>query len=82
MSQITATTPELSSHGYRDDQRETIARKAADPKPHLVIEPVSGWRSLRLGDIWEFRDLLFTLGMRDVKLVYNQTLLGVAWVVL
>jgi lipopolysaccharide transport system permease protein len=51
-------------------------------KPHLVIEPVSGFRSLRLHDLWEFRDLLFTLGMRDVKLVYKQTLLGVAWVVM
>ena len=52
------------------------------PKPYLVIEPVSGWRSLRLHDVWEFRDLLFSLGMRDVKLVYKQTLLGVLWVVL
>lgn len=51
-------------------------------KPHLVIEPVSGFRSLRLGELWEFRDLLFTLGMRDVKLVYKQTLLGVGWVVM
>ena len=47
-----------------------------------MIEPVSGWRSLRLRDVWEFRDLLVTLGMRDVKLVYKQTALGVAWVVL
>jgi len=52
------------------------------PKPFLVIEPVSGWRSLRLRDVWEFRDLLFSLGMRDVKLVYKQTLLGVLWVVM
>ena len=51
-------------------------------KPRLVIEPVSGWRSLRLRDVWEFRDLLFALGMRDVKLVYKQTLLGVSWVIL
>ncbi|MCY2974565.1 MAG: ABC transporter permease [Planctomycetota bacterium] len=51
-------------------------------KPFLVIEPVSGWRSLRLRDVWEFRDLLFSLGMRDVKLVYKQTLLGVLWVVM
>jgi lipopolysaccharide transport system permease protein len=51
-------------------------------KPYLVIEPVSGWRSLRLGELWEFRDLLTALGMRDVLLVYKQTLLGVAWVVL
>lgn len=54
----------------------------SEPKPYLVIEPVSGFRSLRLGELWEFRDLLFTLGMRDVKLVYKQTLLGVAWVVM
>jgi lipopolysaccharide transport system permease protein len=51
-------------------------------KPYLVIEPVKGWRSLRLRDVWEFRDLLFALGMRDVKLVYKQTLLGVVWVIL
>ena len=51
-------------------------------QPYLVIEPVSGWRSLRLREIWEFRDLLVALGMRDVKLVYKQTLLGVGWVVM
>ena len=55
---------------------------AAPRRPHLVLERSAGWRSLRLGDVWEFRDLVWTLGMRDVKLVYKQTLLGVAWVVL
>lgn len=48
----------------------------------LVIEPVSGWRSLKLRELWEYRDLITTLGMRDVKLIYKQTLLGVAWVIL
>lgn len=52
------------------------------PKPLLVIEPVSGWRSLKLRELWEYRDLITTLGMRDVKLIYKQTLLGVAWVIL
>jgi lipopolysaccharide transport system permease protein len=51
-------------------------------KPYIVIEPVSGWRSLRLRDLWEFRDLLLSLGMRDVKLMYKQTLLGVIWVII
>lgn len=51
-------------------------------KPYIVIEPVTGWRSLRLRDLWEFRDLLLSLGMRDVKLMYKQTLLGVIWVVI
>ena len=52
------------------------------PTPYLVIEPSIGWRTLRLNDLWEFRDLLFALGMRDVRLVYKQTLLGIAWVIL
>jgi lipopolysaccharide transport system permease protein len=56
--------------------------KTSERKPYLVIEATRGWRALRLHDIWEFRDLLFELGMRDVKLVYKQTMLGVAWVLL
>ena len=51
-------------------------------KPHLVIRPAKGWASLDLGELWHFRDLLFTLAARDVKLRYRQTALGVAWVVL
>ena len=50
--------------------------------PTLIIEPVSGFRSIKVREIWEFRDLLLELGMRDVKLVYKQTLLGVLWVLL
>ena len=33
-------------------------------------------------DVWQYRDLVWTLGLRDVKLVYRQTLLGILWVVL
>lgn len=40
------------------------------------------WRSLGIGDVWEYRGLLLSLGLRDVKLRYKQTLLGVVWVVL
>lgn len=60
----------------------STALSAEEPKPHLVIEPVTGWRSLKLAELWEFRDLITTFGMRDVKLIYKQTLLGVGWVVL
>src|SRR5205814_1991160 len=51
-------------------------------KPHLTIRPSSGFAALNLRELWEYRDLLFTLAMRDVKLRYRQTALGVAWVVL
>lgn len=53
----------------------------AEP-PILVIRPESA-RSLGIvGDIWEFRDLLWSLADRDLRLRYRQTVLGVAWVLL
>jgi lipopolysaccharide transport system permease protein len=51
-------------------------------KPYLVIKPRSGWTALNLLEIWQYRDLLLTLAIRDVKLRYKQTALGVAWVIL
>jgi lipopolysaccharide transport system permease protein len=51
-------------------------------RPLLVIRPTSGWAALNLPEIWRYRDLLFTLASRDVKLRYRQTALGVIWVVL
>ena len=49
---------------------------------YLRIRPSSGWRALDLSQVWQYRDLLFTLAARDVKLRYKQTALGVIWVVL
>jgi lipopolysaccharide transport system permease protein len=54
----------------------------AAEKPHLVLRPLTGWQALSLRELWPFRDLLRTLAMRDVKLRYRQTALGVLWVVL
>jgi lipopolysaccharide transport system permease protein len=47
-----------------------------------VIRPRRGWRSLDLREVWAYRDLLVTLGMRDIKVRYKQTALGALWVVL
>jgi lipopolysaccharide transport system permease protein len=55
---------------------------AAAAKPYLVIRPRSGWAALDLRELWQYRDLLLTLAIRDVKLRYKQTALGVAWVIL
>ncbi len=57
------------------------AQEYAEP-PELVIRPDSA-RTLGLaGDLWSFRDLLWALADRDLRLRYRQTVLGVAWVVL
>src|SRR5213080_3593751 len=51
-------------------------------KPYLTIRPTTGWAALNLREVWQFRDLMFTLAGRDLKLRYKQTALGVIWVVL
>lgn len=51
-------------------------------KPLIVIEPSSGWVSLNLSDIWQYRDLLYILAMRDIRIRYKQTVLGAAWAII
>jgi lipopolysaccharide transport system permease protein len=50
--------------------------------PKTIIQPTSGWTSLRLAELWHYRELLLFLAWRDVKVRYKQTALGVAWAVL
>lgn len=53
-----------------------------ESRPFVRIRPARGWQALRLGELWEFRDVGWMLALRDVKLRYKQTALGVIWVVL
>ncbi len=46
------------------------------------IEPSSGWVALGLAELWEYRELLYFLTWRDVKVRYKQTALGVAWAII
>src|SRR2546430_16950573 len=41
-----------------------------------VIEPQSGWQPVNLRELWEYRELLWFLAMRDIKVRYKQTALG------
>ncbi len=47
-----------------------------------VIEAARGWRPLALRELWAYRELLWVLANRDIKVRYKQTALGVAWAVL
>ncbi len=67
-----------------DAQKVTASPSAepvAAPVP-IVIEPSRGWVSLKLGELWEYRELLYFLIWRDVKVRYKQTVLGAAWAVI
>src|SRR5262245_60271301 len=50
--------------------------------PVTIIAQRSGWGLPDLGEIWRYRELLFFLTWRDVKVRYKQTVLGAAWAVL
>lgn len=56
--------------------------KATLSRQRLVIEPTHGWRALKLDEVWSYRDLLWLLAWRDVRVRYRQTVLGVGWAVL
>jgi len=50
---------------------------------HLtVIEPPKGWRMLDWRELWAYRELLWVLTMRDIKVRYKQTVLGAAWAII
>jgi lipopolysaccharide transport system permease protein len=48
----------------------------------VVIESEEAGVQLNLGDLWAYRELLYFLTMRDIKVRYKQTLMGAAWVVI
>lgn len=55
---------------------------AAAPRHRTVIEPPRDWEWVNWAELWRYRELLFFLAWRDVKIRYKQTALGVAWAVL
>src|SRR5436853_4366356 len=80
--QMTAEEVNEQHNGVRariDDQDQKLELR---PSPLFVVEPSHGWISLRLWDLWEYRELLYFLVWRNVKVRYKQTALGAAWVVL
>ena len=61
---------------------ESRAPAPAAAPPVTRIRPSEGWRAVNLAEVWRYRELLFFLTLRDVKLRYKQTALGVAWAVI
>src|SRR5713226_5249304 len=55
----------------------------SDPQfPTLRIQPSRGWVSLKLKELWEYRELLYFLIWRDIKVRYKQTALGATWAII
>jgi lipopolysaccharide transport system permease protein len=63
-------------------QDDAVSHEPAETRPLLVIEPTKGWVNLQLRELWAYRELLYFLAWRDVKLRYKQTVLGAAWAII
>ena len=50
--------------------------------PVILIKPSKGWVSLKLDELWQYRELLYFLTWRDIKVRYKQTALGAAWAII
>ena len=58
------------------------SNSSALPRVTTVIEPSRGWVPLKLGQLWEYREVLYFLVWRDIKVRYRQTLIGVTWAII
>ena len=48
----------------------------------ILLRPTRGWTALKLKDLWRYRELIFFLTWRDIKVRYKQTILGMAWAII
>jgi lipopolysaccharide transport system permease protein len=58
------------------------SRSANIKSPVKIIRPLDGWLPIDLKELWEYRELVYTFAMRDIKVRYKQTALGAAWAVI
>jgi len=56
--------------------------RVSEDVPIINIHPLNGWVPIDLKEIWEYRELLQTFVVRDIKVRYKQTALGAAWAVI
>lgn len=59
-----------------------IDRTSPADSRSVLIRPTRGWAGLGLGSAWEYRELLYFLTWRDLKVRYRQTFFGAAWALL
>lgn len=81
--------PLLVQSKSEQGQTPTAATVSADDSASVsghqhvtVIEPARGWRMLDWRELWAYRELLWVLTMRDIKVRYKQTVLGAGWAII
>jgi lipopolysaccharide transport system permease protein len=60
--------------------QQTITSKGKEEV--IILKPARGWAALNLGELWSYRELIYFMTWRDLKVRYKQTVLGAAWAIL
>ena len=73
-------------HHVPADEHSVVGKSAHDNyfgHEHVtIIDPSRGWRTLDLRELWAYRELIWVLTARDIKVCYKQTVLGFAWAII
>lgn len=75
-------TEQLTQESIRPTEPVLALDSQQRREPLLTIRRSSGWSTLRLRDVWEYRELLLFLVWRDIQSHYRQTALGMTWLIL
>src|SRR5690242_13707745 len=81
-STLATVSLESTSVAYAEPDGQTSAVSRSNRTPTLRIRPTKGWAALNLRELWSYRDLLWILVERNIKVIYKQTALGMTWVAL
>ncbi len=77
---------DLEQVNQKVQENQTLANaeelRQAEAVSTMIIEPTRSWLSLKLRDIWQYRELLYFLTWRDVKVRYKQTVIGFLWAII
>jgi lipopolysaccharide transport system permease protein len=73
----------MASLSNEQELRRSVTEDVAVSEGHyLRIQPSTGWVSLHLRELWAYRELLYFLVWRDIKVRYKQTVLGAGWAII
>ncbi len=72
------------NHGNHGTPPHSVAglHAASTPPLTLRIRPSRGWTSINLRELWEYRELIYFLVWRDIKVRYKQTVMGAGWAII
>ncbi len=77
-------TPSASASANLAAPLKPAEGQAPEPQASstVVIEPTVSWSGVRWGELWHYRELLYFLTWRDIKIRYKQSVLGAAWAII